>query len=116
MVGWGMVAIATMYSHTGDNDSGNLPQGGEGTSEGNMLRAIKARDLLGCLPVDETRLAAHGHSMGAFITAQLVGTLPHEFAAASHTAGGVNEEGAATRPDAAARIVAPYQIHHGSSD
>jgi len=116
---WGMIAIATNYTHAPDGiDAGSLPQGGDGASNANVLRAHKARDLLSCVPgVDMTRLAAHGHSMGAFVTGQLLGTYPGDFRAASHTAGGANDQGAnATRTSAAAAIRTPYQLHHGDAD
>jgi dienelactone hydrolase len=116
---WGMVAIATNYTHAPDSiDSALLPQGGDGASDANVARAHKARDLLSCLAsVDMTRLAAHGHSMGAFVTAQLLGTYPGDFLVASHTAGGANDTGPnATRATVAAAIRTPYQLHHGDAD
>jgi dienelactone hydrolase len=118
MVGWGMAVIATMYTHAPDSaDLGHLPDGPDGASQANVLRALKARDLLSCLGVvDLTRLAAHGHSMGAFVTGQLLGTAPDAFRAASHTAGGVSPGPNATTADAAAQIRTPYQLHHGDQD
>ncbi|HET8647563.1 MAG TPA: dienelactone hydrolase family protein [Vicinamibacteria bacterium] len=118
MVGWGMVVIAPMYTHAPDSeDQGNEPQGGDGASEANVLRAHKARDLLSCLGnVDLARVAAHGHSMGAFVTGQLLGIHPADFRAASHTAGGVGTGPNATRPDVAAMITTPYQLHHSDAD
>lgn len=119
MRGWGMAAIATNYTHAPDDiDAGSLPQGGDGASAANVQRAHKARDLLSCLPaVDMTRLAAHGHSMGAFVTGQLLGTWPGDFRAASHSAGGASDGGPnATRTAVAAQIRTPYQLHHGDGD
>ena len=119
MRGWNMVAIATNYTHAPDSiDAGSLPQGGDGASAANVQRAHKARDLLSCLAtVDFTRLAAHGHSMGAFVTGQLLGTWPGDFRAASHTAGGASDGGPnATRTAAVAAIRTPYQLHHGDAD
>jgi dienelactone hydrolase len=116
---WGMVAIATHYTHAPDSiDAGSLPQGDDGASVANVQRAHKARDLLSCVArVDMTRLAAHGHSMGAFVTGQLLGTWPGDFRAASHTAGGANDGGPnATRTAVAAAIRTPYQLHHGDAD
>ncbi len=117
-VTWGLVAIGPMYTHAQDaQDAGNEPQGPDGASEANVLRAHKARDLLSCLgTVDLSRVAAHGHSMGAFVTGQLLGTYPADFRVASHTAGGVSLGPNATRPEAAAQIVAPYEIHHSDAD
>jgi dienelactone hydrolase len=118
MVGWGMVAIATMYTHASSSaDSGNEPEGGDGASQANVLRAHKARDLLTCAGnVDLMRVAAHGHSMGAFLTGQLLGTYPADFRAASHTAGGLSLGPLATQLSAAEKIVTPYQLHHGDAD
>jgi dienelactone hydrolase len=118
MVGWGLVAIGTMYTHAPDaEDLGNAPDGPDGASSVNVQRAFKARALLTCVGgVDLTRLAAHGHSMGAFVTGQLLGTHPGDFRAASHTAGGVSEGPNATKPAAAQQIITPYQLHHGDAD
>lgn len=119
MRGWGMVAIATNYTHASGLTGGALlPDGEDGASDANVRRAHKTRNLLGCLPsVDMRRLAAHGHSMGAFVTGQLLGTWPEDFRAASHTAGGMNANGPnATRAAVAARIRTPYQLHHGDAD
>jgi dienelactone hydrolase len=120
MVTWGLVVIATRYTHAADNDGRNAtlrPAGAFGASDANVARAEKARALLSCLGyVDMARVAAHGHSMGAFLTAQLVGTHPQDFRAASHTAGGVSPGPNATQAAAAAEITAPYQIHHGDAD
>jgi dienelactone hydrolase len=117
-VTWGLVAIGPMYTHASDaQDAGNEPQGPDGASEANVLRAHKTRELLSCLgTVDLSRVAAHGHSMGAFVTGQLLGTYPADFRVASHTAGGVGPGPNATRPEAAAQIVAPYGIHHSDAD
>jgi dienelactone hydrolase len=118
MVRWGMVVIGTMYTHAPDAlDAGNLPDGPDGASEANVLRAHKTRELLACVPeVDTHNVAAHGHSLGAFVTGQVLGTYRKDFKAASHTAGGVSEGPNATRPETAALIVTPYQLHHSASD
>lgn len=119
LVSWGLVAIGTMYTHAPDaEDLGNAPDGADGASAVNVLRAHKARDLLSCLPVgvDFGRVAAHGHSMGAFVTGQLLGAHPGDFRAASHTAGGAGEGPNVTKPAAAQQIVTPYQLHHGDAD
>jgi dienelactone hydrolase len=116
MVGWGLVAIGTTYTHAADA-AGTLPSGGEGASPENVLRAHKARDLLSCVGnIDFSRVAAHGHSMGGFVTGQLLGTHPADFRAGSHTAGGVDSGPNATTPAAAANITTPYQLHHGDAD
>lgn len=119
MTGWGMVAIGTNYTHAQDPvDMGLLPQGEDGASDANVLRALKARQLLSCLSyVDANRVAAHGHSMGAFVTAELSGRHPTAIRAASHTAGGATENGPyATRLATAEHIRTPYQLHHGTDD
>jgi acetyl esterase/lipase len=118
MVAWGLTVIAPMYTHAPDaDDAGHLPDGPDGASDANVLRAHKARDLLSCVTgVDLARVAAHGHSMGAFVTGQLLGTHPQDFRAASHSAGGVNQGPNGTRPAVAAAIVAPYEIHHAVTD
>lgn len=116
---WGLVVIATNYTH-----AVNVPLGapGEATEEGawspNILRGRLCLDLLRSFPeVDPDRIAAHGHSMGAYVTAGLVGTTAG-FRAASHTAGGVvpKDGFAATSVTQAQGITAPYQMHHGDSD
>jgi dienelactone hydrolase len=120
LVSWGLVVIATRYTHAADNDGHNatlLPAGADGASEANVLRARKTRGLLACVGAADTgRVAAHGHSMGAFVTAQWAGTHAGDLRAASHTAGGTSTGPNATQPAAAARIVTPYQIHHGDAD
>jgi dienelactone hydrolase len=120
MVTWGLVVIATRYTHAANNDGRNatfLPAGPEGASEANVMRAHKARDLLTCLGyVDMARVAAHGHSMGAFVTGQLLGRHGADFRAASHTAGGVSPGVNATQAAAAENITTPYQLHHGDQD
>lgn len=118
MVTWGLVAIGTMYTHAPDaEDAGNEPQGPDGASEANVLRAHKARDLLSCLgTVDLARVAAHGNSMGAFVTGQLLGSHPADFAVASHTSGGAGSGPNTTRPEAAAQITTPYSLHHSAAD
>ena len=117
MVGWNLVVIGPRYTHA-DRDAG-LPSGPDGASPANVERARKARQLLSCLGyVDMSRIAAHGNSMGAFLTGELLGSAPHEFLVASHTAGGTSPQSvaAATRPGTAERIVTPYQLHHGDAD
>jgi len=116
MVTWGLVSIGTSYTHASDA-AGTLPAGGEGASPENVLRAHKTRDLLSCVGnVDFSRVAAHGNSMGAFVTGQLVGTHPADFRAASQSSGGVSTNPASTQRAAAENITTPYQIHHGDAD
>jgi len=118
---WGLVCIATNYTH-----AGNVPIGAPGTanepgaSDANVLRGHAVREILRTLAyVDQSRVAAHGHSMGAFVTTALVGAYPNDFRVASHTAGGVrppNVTGAAPSEAQARAIRTPYQLHHGDQD
>ena len=123
MVTWGLVSIATNYTH-----AGGVPVGAPGTasergaSAANVLRARKLLEILASLGyVDLTRVAAHGHSMGAFLTAALVADRPNAFLVASHTAGGVRPDGfsgdaAAPTEAQAMTIRTPYSMHHGDLD
>ena len=121
MVRWGLVCIATNYTH-----AGGVPIGAPGTllepgaSQANVLRAHAAYEILrGLGYVDMGRVAAHGHSMGAFVTTALIATYPSDFRAASHTAGGVRIDaitGAAPTETQARGIRTPYQLHHGDAD
>jgi dipeptidyl aminopeptidase/acylaminoacyl peptidase len=119
---WGLVGIATNYTH-----SAGVPIGAPGTandpgaSEANVLRGHAVREILRTLGyVDQSRVAAHGHSMGAFVTTALVATYPADFRVASHTAGGIKLPGIIFGPapsEAQARAIrTPYQLHHGDLD
>lgn len=118
---WGLVAIATNYTH-----AGGVPIGSPGTandpgaSDANIRRGHTVREILRTLAyVDQSRVAAHGHSMGAFVTTALVAAYPGDFRVASHTAGGVRPDGAglAAPTESQARAVrTPYQLHHGDQD
>jgi len=124
MRGWGLVSIATNYTHAYD-----VPVGAPGTlleqgaSEANVFRAHAAVAALARLGyVDLRRVAAHGHSMGAFVTTAFVAAHPDEVRVASHTAGGVvlnaiHVPGIPAPSEAQARrIHTPYQWHHGLAD
>jgi dienelactone hydrolase len=120
---WGLVCIATNYTH-----AGGAPLGTPGTrleqgaSRANVFRAHAAVTVLARLGyVDVRRVAAHGHSMGAFITTAFVATYPGDVLVASHTAGGVLDgiqlNGIPIPTVAEARrIRTPYQWHHGLRD
>jgi dienelactone hydrolase len=123
MVQWGLVCIATNYTHArgvaiGAPGSAALPD--TGASEPNILRAHAAYEILRTLGyVDMTRVAAHGHSMGGFVTAAVAGAYPADFRALSHTAGGARPDGApgfAPTDTQVRTIRAPYQMHHGDRD
>ena len=121
---WGLVCIAVNYTH-----ARGAPLGAPGTllepgaSSANALRAHAAATVLARLHyVDVRRVAAHGHSMGAFVTTAFAAAYPDDVRVASHTAGGVlldalHHEGMPPPSVAEAkRIQAPYQWHHGLLD
>ena len=121
MVRWGLVCVATNYTH-----AGGVPLGAPGTaldpgaSQANVLRAHAAYEILRLTGyVDMGRVAAHGHSMGAFVTTALIAAYPSDFRTASHTAGGVRPDsvaGPAPSESQARSIRTPYQLHHGDAD
>src|SRR4051812_42319986 len=121
---WGLVCIAVNYTH-----SRGVPVGSpgsrllQGASAANALRAHAAVTVLARLRyVDVGRVAAHGHSMGAFVTTAFAAEYPDDIRVASHTSGGVlldaiHREGMPFPSVAQARrIKAPYQWHHGLLD
>jgi len=121
---WGLVCIAPDYTHARGAPRGVsealLQQGG---SAANAFRAHAAVTVLARLGyVDTSRVAAHGHSMGAFVTTAFAAAYPADIRVASHTAGGVmldalHHEGVPIPSVAQARrIRAPYQWHHGLLD
>lgn len=120
MRNWGLVVVGVNYTHAA-NVAVGLPGDTTkpGASEANMLRGRICLDILQSLgDVDMNRVAAHGHSMGAYVTAALAGTTPERFLVASHTAGGVGpvDGFAATSRSQARGIAVPYQMHHGDLD
>ncbi len=121
---WGLVCIAVNYTHVRGallGAPGTLLQ--QGASPVNAFRAHAAVTVLARLRyVDVRRVAAHGHSMGAFVTTAFVAAFPADVRVASHTSGGVlldaiHREGMPFPSVAQARrIQAPYQWHHGLLD
>jgi dienelactone hydrolase len=121
---WGLVCIATNYTHARGvrmGTPGTLFE--QGASEANAFRAHAAVTVLARLGyVDVQRVAAHGHSMGAFVTTAFVSAYPGDVRVASHTAGGVlmnttTLKGIPAPSAAEARhIHIPYQWHHGLLD
>ena len=121
MVGWGLVCIATNYTH-----AGGVPIGSPGTSSeagattNNVRRARQLVEILrGLSYVDMNRIALHGHSLGAFVSEATAGAHPDLFRAASHTAGGIAPNllaGFAPTESDISGIRAPYQMHHGERD
>ena len=121
MVQWGAVCVATNYTHSAGVPIGSPGTASEpGASTANVLRAAKLVDLLnGLRYVDMSRIALHGHSMGAFVTAATAGAHPARFRVASHTAGGTRptaSSGAAPDVQQVRNIHIPYQMHHGDAD
>ena len=123
---WGLVCIAVNYTYArgaplGAPGTGTLLE--QGASPANTFRAHAAVTVLARLRyVDARRVAAHGHSMGAFVTTAFVAAYPADVRVASHTSGGVlldaiHREGMPVPSVAQARrIQAPYQWHHGLLD
>jgi dienelactone hydrolase len=121
---WGLVCILPNYTHARGaqpNAPGTLLQ--QGASPVNALRAHAAVTVLARLGyVDIGRVAAHGHSMGAFVTTAFVAAYPGDVRVASHTSGGVlldaiHHDGMPIPSVAQARrIRTPYQWHHGLLD
>jgi dienelactone hydrolase len=122
MVQWGLVCIGTNYTHSSGVPIGSPGGASElGASHANVLRAHMTYELLARLGyVDMSRIAAHGHSMGAYVNAALLGAYPNDFRAASATGGGVRPgfivRGPAPSPSQAQTIRTPYQFHHGDAD
>lgn len=125
MAGWGLVAIATNYTHATGVAPGSPGTSSEpGANTANVQRTRKLVDVLralGC--VDMGRVALHGHSLGAFVTAATAAAHPDLFRAASHTAGGMLPDffpdvfgSAAPTAAQVSAIRAPYQMHHGDRD
>jgi len=121
---WGLVCIATNYTHArGVARAAPEQLLEQGASPTNTFRAHAAVTVLARLGyVDVRRVAAHGHSMGAFVTTAFVAEYPGDVRVASHTAGGVlldaiHRNGMPAPSVAQARrIKTPYQWHHGLRD
>jgi dienelactone hydrolase len=122
MRGWGLVVIGVNYTHSGGVAIGSPGSAADqGASTANVLRARKTVEILGALPyIDPKRIAAHGHSMGAFVTSALLGAHPSLILVASHTAGGVrpanSPSGPAPDDGQVSNLRTPYQLHHGDAD
>lgn len=121
---WGLVCIAVDYTHAEGAAPGlRGPLFEHGASPVNTFRAHATVTVLARLRyVDARRVAAHGHSMGAFVTTAFVAAFPDDVRVASHTAGGVLLDAIHREPmpmpsvAEARRIQAPYQWHHGVLD
>jgi dienelactone hydrolase len=121
---WGLVCIATNYTHARGAPLG-IPGTllSQGASPANAFRAHAAVTILARLGyVDMRRVAAHGHSMGAFVTTAFAADYPGDVRVASHTSGGVLLDAIhidgmpAPSVAQARRIHAPYQWHHALLD
>jgi dienelactone hydrolase len=120
MVRWGLVCIAVDYTHAAGVPSGE-PGGELGASAANVLRAHMAHELLRRLPyVDMSRVAVHGHSMGAYLDVAAAAAYPADFRVGSQTGGGVRPDrvvrGPAPSAAQARALRIPYQMHHGAAD
>jgi dienelactone hydrolase len=122
MVQWGLVCIATNYTHATGVPIGAPGDASEpGASAANVLRAHMTFELLGRLGyVDMSRVALHGHSMGAYVNAALAGAFPADFRVGSQTGGGVRPveifAGPAPTIGQTKTIQTPFQLHHGELD
>lgn len=122
MVTWGYICIAANYTHSlavpcGSPGSCVETDGEWGASNSNLLRAMKTRQVLNSLLyVDSLKLAAFGHSRGAFITTAIAGKYPGQFKTFAHTAGGINASVVEPTAATASRILKPYLMHHGDID
>lgn len=111
----GFVCIATDYTHVRPGPSPSE----FGASAENVRRATACIEVLRSMPdVDRRRIAAYGHSMGAFLTIGLAADRPDLLKAAAITAGGLapSEGYPAPAPSRAERIRIPFLILHGGAD
>jgi len=119
---WGLVCVAANYTH-----ASGVPLGAPGdasapgASEANVLRAHMTHELLRRLPyVDMSRVAVHGHSMGAYLDVATIAEHPNDFLVGSQTGGGVRPDFIITGPaptvSQARGVRIPYQMHHGDAD
>jgi dienelactone hydrolase len=122
MVQWGLVCIGVNYTHAVGVPLGSPGTSSEvGASAANVLRAHMAHELLRRLGyVDMSRVAHHGHSLGAYLGVAAIAAYPADYIVASHTGGGVRPDFIVAGPAptvAEARLIRiPYQAHHGDAD
>jgi dienelactone hydrolase len=125
MVSWGFVCIATNYTHAGQGGGGRagvakVDFSQAGARPENIRRALACLEILRRQEdVDPRRIAAYGHSMGAFVTIALAAATD-KLAAAAFTSGGVITEryqrGSAPSADVAAQVRVPFLILQGATD
>lgn len=111
----GFVCIATDYTHVRPGPDYSQ----FGASAENVRRATACAEILRGLPgVDPDRIAAYGHSMGAFLTIGLAADEPGLLKAAAITAGGIAPADGFPAPSAARaeKIRTPFLILHGTAD
>src|SRR5439155_19800937 len=91
MVQWGLVCIAVNYTPAAGVPLGSPGAAADvGASAANVLRAHMTHELLRRLGyVDMTRVAAHGHSMGAYVGVAAISAYPVDFRVVSHSGVGV---------------------------
>jgi dienelactone hydrolase len=114
---WGFLCIAPNYTHT--NTSYAI--GADGWSPENERRARACVTILNSLgTVDTNRIAAYGHSKGAFVTAGFCGATNNRIAVAAITAGGTTGTSDTTPASPAAQEVQgiriPFLMQHGTDD
>lgn len=126
----GYVCIATDYTHAVEQRPQRTANPRErfsgidfrtvGARPENIRRGFACLEVLRQLPyIDEQRVYAYGHSMGAFVTIALVAAAPDAFRAAAITAGGIVPDGVdAAAPNAAVaqKVRTPVLILHGTAD
>lgn len=122
MVSWNLVCIGVNYTY-----ATGVPLGAPGlatdvgATPSNVARAHMASRLLAKLGyVDMSRVAAHGHSLGAYVDVALLAAYQSDFRVGSHDGGGVRPSfivaGPAPTVTQAAAIRTPYEMHHGDAD
>lgn len=122
MVQWGLVCIGVNYTHATGVPLGSPGASTDiGASTANVLRAHMTHELLRRLSyVDMSRVAHHGHSLGAYVGVAAIAAYPSDYRVASHTGGGVRPAfivaGPAPTVAEGAEIRVPYQAHHGDAD
>ena len=114
---WGLVCIAPNYTHT----NASFAIGTDGWSSQNERRARACLTILNSLGyVDMSRVAAYGHSKGAFVTAGFCGSATNGIHAAAITAGGTSGTSETIAASPATQevqgITAPLLMLHGSID
>ena len=123
MVPWGLVAIGPTLTHAAGPDMDTSPEG-SGNSPENLARAQACLAGLATLGyVDMTRVAAWGHSKGAYAAIGQVAALGTVIRAAAMSAGGTvpgtvadGAHLAAPTDGEAQPTVTPFLMFHGTVD